>query len=233
MPVLALHSARMADSWEDDVWEADDGPDRDDVLRLARQLAEQRASQRVHDLAELDELKRTLRERAAEVASREAEVERAWAEIHERDGDPDNARRRILRLRRERSPGEDVQGVAAEALATREAALEQRAAELAARERELKERDESLRQQSDELKRESERLTEERERVASERRDLERLHADASRTSDELAARAAEAEAAEQELAGERERLTALQADLQDRERALAQVKEKPKAQRE
>ena len=202
----------MTESWEDDAWEADDGPDRDDVLRLARQLAEQRARQRVHDLAELDELKRTLRERAAEVASREAEVERAWAEIHEREGDPENARRRILRLRRERPTDEDVQGVAAEALATREAALEQRAAGLAAREREL---------------------ANERERIATERRDLERLHADASRTSDELAARASEAETADQELAGERERLAALQVDLQERERAVAQVEENSKAQRE
>ena len=202
----------MTDSWEDDAWEADDGPDRDDVLRLARQLAEQRARQRVHDLAELDELKRTLRERAAEVASREAEVERAWAEIHEREGDPENARRRILRLRRERPTDGDVQGVAAEALATREAALEQRAAGLAAREREL---------------------ANERERIATERGDLERLHADASRTSDELAARASEAETADQELAGERERLAALQADLQERERAVAQVEENSKTQRE
>ena len=202
----------MTDSWEDDAWEADDGPDRDDVLRLARQLAEQRARQRVHDLAELDELKRTLRERAAEVASREAEVERAWAEIHEREGDPENARRRILRLRRERPTDEDVQGVAAEALATREAALEQRAAGVAAREREL---------------------ANERERIATERGDLERLHADASRTSDELAARASEAVTADQELAGERERLAALQADLQERERAVAQVEENSKTQRE
>src|SRR5205085_3656489 len=202
----------MTDSWEDDAWEADDGPDRDDVLRLARQLAEQRARQRVHDLAELDELKRTLRERAAEVASREAEVERAWAEIHEREGDPENARRRILRLRRERPTDEDVQGAAAEALATREAALEQRAAGLAARERELANK---------------------RERIATERGDLERLHADASRTSDELAARASEAVTADQELAGERERLAALQADLQERERAVAQVEENSKTQRE
>ena len=202
----------MTDSWEDDAWEADDGPDRDDVLRLARQLAEQRARQRVHDLAELDELKRTLRERAAEVASREAEVERAWAEIHEREGDPENARRRILRLRRERPTDADVQGVATEALATREAALEQRAAGVAAREREL---------------------ANERERIATERGDLERLHADASRTSDELAARASEAVTADQELAGERERLAALQADLQERERAVAQVEENSKTQRE
>jgi len=223
----------MTDSWEDDAWEADDGPDRDDVLRLARQLAEQRARQRVHDLAELDELKRTLRERAAEVASREAEVERAWAEIHEREGDPENARRRILRLRRERPTDEDVQGVAAEALATREAALEQRAAELAARERELGKRDESLRQRADELARETERIVDERERIATERGDLERLHADASRTSDELAARASEAVTADQELAGERERLAALQADLQERERAVAQVEENSKTQRE
>src|SRR5437588_8538345 len=121
----------MTDSWEDDAWEADDGPDRDDVLRLARQLAEQRARQRVHDLAELDELKRTLRERAAEVAAREAEVERAWAEIHERADDSEVVRRRILRLRRERPTVDDA---AEDLLASRQAALEQRATELGARE---------------------------------------------------------------------------------------------------
>src|SRR2546425_8559493 len=99
----------MTDSWEDDAWEADDGPDRDDVLRLARQLAEQRAHQRIHDLAELDELKRALRERAMEVAAREVEVERAWEEIHDRHGNAETARRRVLRLRRER-PAVDGEG---------------------------------------------------------------------------------------------------------------------------
>ena len=73
------------DSWESGNWEETDEPDREEVLRLARQLADQRARQRAEDLAELEELKRALRERAAEVAAREAEVTRMQAVLAARD----------------------------------------------------------------------------------------------------------------------------------------------------
>src|SRR5438874_25712 len=125
------------DSWESSGWEEDDEPDREEVLWLARQLADQRARQRAEDLGELEELKRALRERAAEVAAREAEVERAWAQVHEHEETPESARRRLLRLRRERPPAdEDERAYAEELVARREADVERRTTELAARERE-------------------------------------------------------------------------------------------------
>src|ERR671930_2362361 len=102
--------------------EPDEEVDRDEVLRLARHLAEQRQRQRAEDLAELEELKRALRERAADVAAREAEVERAWEEVHARDATPESARRRLLRLRRERPPADEAErAYAEELLARREA----------------------------------------------------------------------------------------------------------------
>ena len=74
------------DSWESIGWEAEAQQlERDEVLRLARHLAEHRERQRAEDLAEIEELKRTLRERAAQVAVREADVERRRLEIEERD----------------------------------------------------------------------------------------------------------------------------------------------------
>src|SRR5205085_1770896 len=147
----------MTDSWEDDAWEADDGPDRDDVLRLARQLAEQRARQRVHDLAELDELKRTLRERAARaseavtadqelagererLAALQADLqerERAVAQVEEnsktqREGD--NQARDSEPFQRETEP----RALAARLAAREAAAPLKRNAELAQRETELR-----------------------------------------------------------------------------------------------
>src|SRR5919197_4928019 len=88
------------DSWETSGWETEPDLGREEVLRLARQLAEQRQHQRAEDLAEIEELKRTLRERAAEVAAREAEVERRRLELEERDAGFRAERHRRLRFHR-------------------------------------------------------------------------------------------------------------------------------------
>src|SRR5215510_6676453 len=135
------------DSWESKGWESSwaqqDEPDREQVLHLARRLAQQREHQRTQDLIQIEELKRTLRERAADVAKRELEVERRERELegHEQDGP-----RRMLRFRRaepEPAPDED-RAYAEEILVRREAEVEQRTQAAHARERELAERETAL-----------------------------------------------------------------------------------------
>src|SRR5712691_11098040 len=62
MAASALDSLQMhEDDWESEGWETDE-LERDEVLRLARQLAAQRERIRAEELAELEELKRELRE---------------------------------------------------------------------------------------------------------------------------------------------------------------------------
>src|ERR671930_597158 len=96
------------DSWETSGWETEPDLGREEVLRLARQLAEQRQHQRAEDLAEIEELKRALRERAAEVAAREAEVERGRLDPEEREAAIRGARHGRLRFHRpERRNTED------------------------------------------------------------------------------------------------------------------------------
>src|SRR6266516_5728659 len=111
------------DSWESIGWDASsaqkDDVDREQVLELARRLAEQRQRQRSEDLVQIEDLKRALRERAADVARRELEVERRLRELDEH-GTP----RRSLRFRRvERQPAEDTvhEAYAEELLTRREA----------------------------------------------------------------------------------------------------------------
>src|SRR3954464_4065610 len=92
----ALSMEPREESWETIGWEAGaaqpDDPDRGEVTELARRLAAQRAE----DLAQLDELKRALRERAADVARRELDVERRTRELEEAGA----ASRRPRRFRR-------------------------------------------------------------------------------------------------------------------------------------
>src|SRR5256712_3502858 len=89
------------DSWESVGWPEEDA-DRDQVLRLARQLAEARERQNVEALLQVEDLKRALRERAADVARRELEVERRTREMEELDAPGREGRR--LRLRRSERP---------------------------------------------------------------------------------------------------------------------------------
>src|SRR6476469_9785555 len=130
---------RRGDSWEAGGWDAawqqpEQDADRDEVLRLARHLAEARERQHVEALVQVDDLKRALRERAADVARRELEVERRTKELEEQDGRAHEGRR--LRLRR---PERDAGRAYADELAERqEAELQARLDKLVPREREVK-----------------------------------------------------------------------------------------------
>ncbi len=138
------------DSWESLGWEAADQhgePDREQLLGLARRLAEQRHRQRTEDLVELQELKRALRDRAADVARRELEVERREREL-EGARARSNEGRRALRLRRTEPlpPSADADRAYAEELLTRrEQELSERLEAFAPRERSVIERETVLR----------------------------------------------------------------------------------------
>ena len=95
------------DAWERDDWEPSRADDRDEVLRLARHLAAQRERLRTEELAELEELKRALRERAGQVAARELEVQRREADL-ETGAAQERVARRGLRGRRERRSLDDA-----------------------------------------------------------------------------------------------------------------------------
>src|SRR5947199_5964867 len=137
------------DSWEAPGWEAawqqpTEDPGRDQVLELARRLADQHRRRSAEALVEVEDLKRALRERAADVARRELEVEQRTREL---DAQDDAGGRRTLRLRRpERHRADDPDRAYAEELLTRrEAELQQRLVALVPREREVKERETALR----------------------------------------------------------------------------------------
>jgi hypothetical protein len=154
------------DSWESAGWEAawqHDDLDRDQVLQLARRLAQQRERQRTEDLVQIEDLKRALRERAADVARRELEVERRTRELEEPE-----APRRALRFRRaERPAAPDAdQAYAEEILARRETEVEERANAVELRERELAEREAALLARALELEEAEPALAEREQKVA-------------------------------------------------------------------
>src|SRR5438093_12651356 len=130
------------DSWESVGWPEEDA-DRDQVLRLARHLAEARERQNVEALLQVEDLKRALRERAADVARRELEVERRIRELDELDARGHEGRR--LRLRRSERPPEADHAYAEELLARRETEAQQRLDALLPRERAVAERETALR----------------------------------------------------------------------------------------
>jgi hypothetical protein len=137
------------DSWESLGWDAAEQhgePDREQLLGLARRLAEQRHRQRTEDLVELEEMKRALRDRAADVSRRELDVERRERELeaaHTRSSEG----RRALRIRRpEPPPSVDADRAYAEELLTRrEKELDDRLEAFAPRERGVIERETALR----------------------------------------------------------------------------------------
>src|SRR5439155_6408736 len=206
------------DAWESAGWEAAwqqpaEDPDRDQVLELARRLAEQHRRQSAEALVEVEDLKRALRERAADVARRELEVERRTREL---DAQGDSEGKRALRLRRpERHRANDAdRAYAEELLSRREAELQQRLVALVPREREIKEREAAHRARELEIEeaaaglaRRKEELQTASTRLRTRERELEASRAEISRTTDDLVRRAAALEAAEQELAAERRRL--------------------------
>jgi hypothetical protein len=122
------------DSWESVGWDAawqqpEDTAERNEVLRLARRLAEAHQRQSTEALVQVDDLKRALRERAADVARRELEVERRTKELEEQDARAHEGRR--LRLRR---PEREADRAYADELAERrEAELQARLDELVPR----------------------------------------------------------------------------------------------------
>src|SRR5882724_12382759 len=121
--------ASSGDSWDSVGWWApwqqpEEEADRDEVLRLARQLAEARERQNVEALLQVEDLKRALRERAADVARRELEVERRTRELDEFDARGHEGRR--LRLRRSERPQEADNAYAEELLTRRETEAQQR-----------------------------------------------------------------------------------------------------------
>src|SRR2546423_6241338 len=139
------------DSWESIGWEAawqqpDEDPDREQLLGLARRLAEQRERQRAEDLGQLEDLKRALRERAVDVAKRELEVERRSRELEDPDGRNQEGRR-ALRLRRPERPRheEAERAYSEEVFARRELDLQQQLDAFVPRERDVTERETTLR----------------------------------------------------------------------------------------
>src|SRR2546426_12234989 len=117
------------DSWESPGWDAaweqpERDADRDEVLQLARRLAEQHRRQNTEALLQVEDLKRALRERAADVSRRELEVERRTRELEELDARGHEGRR--LRLRRPERPQEADNAYAEELLKRREADVQRR-----------------------------------------------------------------------------------------------------------
>src|SRR5436190_19194128 len=136
------------DSWESVGWgsawqQPEEGSDRDQVLRLARQLAEARERQNVEARREVEDLKRALRERAADVARRELEVEKRTRELEKLDGQGRDGRK--LRLRRSGLPHQANDTYPGEPLARRESELQQRLDALVPRERGVAGRETALR----------------------------------------------------------------------------------------
>ena len=136
------------DSWESVGWETawqqpEEDSDRDQVLRLARQLAETRERQNVEAQLQVEDLKRALRERAADIARRELEVERRTRKLDELDARGHDGRRR--RVRRSERPQEADGAYAEELLTRREAEVQQRLDALVPRERAVAERETVLR----------------------------------------------------------------------------------------
>src|SRR6266576_135892 len=130
------------DSWESVGWPEEDA-DRDQVLRLARQLAEARERQNVEALLQVEDLKRALRERATDVARRELEVERRARELEELNSRGREGRRLRLRWSERSQEGDDEH--ADELIARRETEVQQRLDALKPRERGLAERETTLR----------------------------------------------------------------------------------------
>lgn len=233
MKRATLCGMKRGDSWESPGWEAAweqpaVDPDREQVLELARRLAEQHQRQSAEALVEVEDLKRALRERAADVARRELEVERRTREL---DAETHSEGRRTLRLRRPERPhayAED-QAYAEELLKRREAEVQQRLAALAPRERDVNEREAALRARELEIE-EAEMALERRGReledsasmLRDRARELEESRAEVSRTTDALVQRTAALEAAEQELAAERNRV-----EIEAPAESSAQMKER------
>jgi hypothetical protein len=203
-------------------WDAADDVEREQVLQLARRLAEQRERQRTDDLVELDELKRALRERAADVAQRELEVERRLRELEEA-GETEPPRRAKRFRRGGRRPEPEAPGADA---------VDDRLRSIESRERSVGDRESSLRAREAELGRRERELALKLQPLAAERRELDEL-------ARSLAARAAELDrlqqaAAKADVPVERDAAPAArERELRDREAELLRLQEGLAAQQE
>jgi DNA repair exonuclease SbcCD ATPase subunit len=193
--------------------------DREELLRLARELADRRREEQSAAQAELEQLKQSLRERAEAVATRERELDRLQRQLE--SGRP-SVRGRIEELRAKRgdpNPLLDEESLASReraalerthALEARERAAAAHAAELEAEKARLAEREREL---AGELAAAQTRLAEtaaERELTAAERERLE----ERDRAVHEVEKRLA---AARIELEQEREQLEARLQGLEHR----------------
>jgi hypothetical protein len=100
----------VPDSWEEsfDTWSGEDAlaeVDREQLLRLARELAERRQAERTEARAEIEQLKQALRERAELVAAHERELVERERLLEERERMrrlpaemPDVDRRQVVRF---------------------------------------------------------------------------------------------------------------------------------------
>ena len=256
----------MSDRWEEgfDRWSPRDLPpaaageetgtdlDRDELMRLARQLAEQRHAEQEQSRDELDRLKESLRERAAAVAEREREL----AELQKRlEGG---------RGRKQQAPAPDTEALAAreraalerlQAVEARERELEARAAALEAEAAQLVERESALAAELAEAREELFRSESDRQLAAAERERLEERLEEARRAEKELAALRVELERRREEIEARERKVTAataaaaedtqpdpyeerenelqrLEARLEARERELALLRQGLDAQR-
>ena len=252
----------MTDRWEDafDTWmpqpetaDTDTGVDldREELLRLARELAAQRnvEQERVH--RELEQLKESLRERAAAVAEREREL----AELQ----------RQLEKGKARKAARQPQQPVDADAIAARERAALERLQAVEAREAELQQRALELAEESatlaplqaelDAAREELERSQTDRRLAAAERERLEERLEEARRAEKELAALRVELERRREEIEARERKVTAataaaaedtqpdpyeerenelqrLEARLEARERELALLRQGLDAQR-
>lgn len=253
---------RVVDRWEEgfDTWTpprsapSDDTGvdlDRESLLRLARELADKRHAEHDQSRAELEELKRTLRDRAAAVAVRERELERLERKGGIRRKEPKPARDDEALVARERAALERSQAVEA-----RERELQARQAELEARAAEVAAREEALRRELDLATNERTQSESERQLAAAERERLDEREQAARRIEKELAqsrieleqererleARAREVDARTRAVEGDEqaadpyaereEELRALEARLEERDRELALVRQGLDAER-
>lgn len=196
----------MSEPWEEgfDTWTpqpAAGGPDeppvdvdRDELLRLARELAARRQADQHDARAELEQLKESLRERAAAVAERERELLDLQRQL-EKKGKPAT-----------KQPGHDV-----EALAARERQALERLQAAETRERELGARAAAL-------ETEAAQLAALREELAGSETDRQLVAAERERLEERLE----RARQAEKELAATRLELERQRAEVEARERAVA-----------
>ena len=234
------------DSWEEgfDTWTPPAGMptdagdetgtdlDRDELLRLARELASQRAAEQVAAHAELEALKQLLRERAEAVAVRERELDRRQQEL---ESGRAPVRGRIEELRAKR--GKAREPVDEDALAARERAALARAQALELRERELTAALAAAQAQLAETTADRELAAAERERLEERDRTVHEVEKqlaaariDLEQQRGRIEARAQEVEARAAAIEGETERDEAHVADAGERELALEQLETKLQA---